>query len=90
MGPSVDLSLEIVNKAKTFSFVIGVPLEILFPIQYFQQPMKFNYIYTKIKDGSVYLYNELINNFHVNISVGISLTFNFYLFEKIDLNKKSS
>ena len=70
IGPSIDPGFEIITKSKTFSFGIGFPIEVLFPITKIDQN-RVHYFY-----GGMNITKE--NNFYVNSSLGIEFSFSFY------------
>jgi len=80
LGPTMDINLEILNLDKTFSFMLGVPVEFLFPTKFL--PLLYANTETR-SDGKVYIKTYDIDNFYFNFTWGIEFTFSFNYFKGI-------
>lgn len=77
LGPSADLSLELINTKRNFSFIITTPLEFLIPIT---RVPHIN-VYSKKDDtGTLITKDQYMTVDHVNVSIGIEFIFSYYRF----------
>ncbi len=78
MGPSFDLSLEVINKPKSFSFIVSTPFEFLIPFS----KLKFINIYSEVRGYYLYLLSRYREYDYFNFSFGIEFMFSFYTFKE--------
>jgi hypothetical protein len=83
IGPSLELSLELINKPKTYSMDIGIPVDFMIPVtglNFTSVDFKHDeYLHTD-STSKQYYYSD---RSWVDISVGLEFTFNFYTFKSI-------
>ncbi len=80
MGPAFDFNLEVINKPKTFSFIVGTPFEFFIPFE----KLKFYNIYSEIRGNYLYLLSKYADRPYFNFSFGIEFIFSFYTYRNND------
>lgn len=80
LGPSIDFNLEILNEDKNFSFIVGLPVEFLFPTN---KPV---FKYGEAADDwatSKKINYSTVEKFYFNLVIGLEFTFSFNIYREI-------
>jgi len=80
LGPTMDINLEIQNYDKNFSFMIGIPVEFLFPTKF----VPILLVHTVGLSGDkIVLKDYDIDKFYFNFTFGVEFTFSFNYFKEL-------
>jgi hypothetical protein len=80
IGPSFDINLQVVNKSKNFTFIIGVPFEFLIPLKNINKTE----VTAEVIGSYIYLIPKKDNRFYLNFSFGPVFAFSFYSFKSLE------
>lgn len=73
IGPSIDFNMEVLNRDKSFSFMLGTPFEFLIPIN----KVKRINIESVNQGGYLFLKSRHIDTFYLNFLFGLEFIFCF-------------